>query len=42
MNPPHDATSRRMFDMALRGKRILDIVKTLNAEGIPSRKDDAG
>ncbi len=36
LNPPHDATVRRMFDMALRGRSVLDIVKTLNAEGIPA------
>ena len=27
---------RRIFDMALQGKSILDITKTLNAEGIPT------
>ena len=27
---------RRIFDMALQGKSILDVTKTLNAEGIPT------
>ena len=33
---PHDAVARRIFDLALQGKSVLDIVKTLNAEGIPT------
>ena len=36
LNPPSDAVVRRIFDMALQGKSILDITKTLNAEGIPT------
>ena len=36
LNPPADAVVRRIFDMALKGKSILDITKTLNAEGIPT------
>ncbi len=36
LNPPHDALVRRVFDLTLRGKTSLDILKTLNAEGIPS------
>ena len=36
LNPPLDAVARRIFDMALHGHSVLDIVKTLNAEGIPT------
>ena len=36
LNPPADAVVRRIFDMALQGRSILDITKTLNAEGIPT------
>ena len=36
LNPPADAVVRRVFDMVLQGKSILDITKTLNAEGIPT------
>ena len=36
LDPPADAVVRRVYDMALRGKSILDITKTLNAEGIPT------
>ena len=36
LNPPHDAVVRRIFDLTLQGKTTLDILKTLNAEGIPS------
>ena len=36
LNPPADSVVRRMFDMVIRGKSILDVVKTLNAEGIPT------
>ena len=36
LNPPVDAVVRRIFDMALQGKSILDVTKTLNAEGIPT------
>ena len=34
LNPPADAVVRRIFDMVLEGKSILDITRTLNAEGI--------
>ena len=37
-NPPADAVVRRIFDMALHGNSILDVVKTLNAEGIPTAR----
>ena len=36
LDPPADAMVRRIFDMALQGKSILDITKTLNSEGIPT------
>ena len=36
LNPPSDAVARRIFDMALSGASVLEIAKTLNAEGIPS------
>ena len=36
LNPPTDAVVRRIFDMALEGKSILDITKALNAEGVAS------
>ena len=36
LNPPADAVVRRIFDMALQGKSILDVTKTLNAEGVPT------
>ena len=36
LDPPADAVIRRIFDMALQGKSILDITKTLNSEGIPT------
>ena len=36
LDPPADAMVRRIFDMALQGRSILDITKTLNAEGIPT------
>ena len=36
LNPPADAVVRRVFDMVLQGKSILDVTKTLNAEGIPT------
>ena len=38
LDPPKDAVVRRIFEMALRGQSILEIVKTLNSEGIPSAK----
>ena len=34
--PPHDAVARRIFDITLQGRTSLDILKTLNAKGIPS------
>ncbi len=37
-NPPADAVVRRIFDMVLHGKSILDITKTLNAEGISTAR----
>ena len=36
LDPPADAMVRRIFDMALQGRSILDITKTLNSEGIPT------
>ena len=36
LNPPADAVVRRVFDMVLQGKSILDVTKTLNSEGIPT------
>ena len=36
LNPPADAVVRRIFDMVLQGRSILDVTKTLNAEGIPT------
>ena len=36
LDQPADAVVRRIFDMALQGRSILDITKTLNAEGIPT------
>ena len=36
LNPPADAVARRIFDMALAGESVLEIARTLNAEGIPS------
>ena len=36
LDPPADAMVRRIFDMALQGRSILDITKTLNTEGIPT------
>ena len=36
LNPPADAVVRRVFDMVLQGKSILDVTKTLNAKGIPT------
>ena len=34
LNPPADAVVRRIFDMVLKGRSILDVTKTLNSEGI--------
>ena len=36
LDPPADAVVRRIFDMVLQGKSILDVTKALNAEGIPT------
>ncbi len=36
LNPPADGMVRRIFEMALQDRSVLDISKTLNAEGIPS------
>ena len=36
LDPPKDAVARRVLEMALRGQSILEIVKTLNKEGIPT------
>ena len=36
LDQPADAVVRRIFDMVLQGKSILDVTKTLNAEGIPT------
>ena len=36
LNPPADGLVRRIFELALQGRSVLDISKTLNAEGIPS------
>ena len=36
LNPPHDALVRRIFDLTLQGRTSLNILRTLNAEGIPS------
>ena len=38
LNPPTDAVVRRIFDMVLEGKSILDVTRTLNAEGISTTK----
>jgi len=38
LDPPKDAVARRIFEMALRGRSILEIVKTLNSEGIPTAR----
>ena len=38
LDPPNDTIVRRIFDLALHGKTVMDIVKALNKEGIPSPK----
>ena len=38
LNPLADAIMRRIFEMALKGESVLDIARTLNAEGIPSAR----
>ena len=34
LNPPADKVVRRIFQLVLKGKTILDVTKTLNAEGV--------
>ena len=36
LDPPADAVVKRVFDMVLQGKSILDVTKTLNSEGVPT------
>ena len=36
LNQPHDAVVRRIYDLTLEGRTSLVILKTFNAEGIPS------
>ncbi len=36
LDPPADAVVRRIFRMVLKGSSVLDVTKTLNAEGIAS------
>ena len=36
LDPPADAVVRRIFDMALQGKSILDVTRALNTDGIPT------
>ncbi len=36
LNPPVDDIVRRIFDMAVNGKSVLDITRALNDEGIPT------
>ena len=36
LNPPVDDIVRRIFDMAVNGKSVLDITRVLNDEGIPT------
>ena len=38
LDPPADAIVRRIFDMVLRGKTIMDVTKTLNAEGVAASR----
>ena len=38
LNPPADKVVRRIFQLVLKGKTILDVTKTLNAEGILTTK----
>ncbi len=38
LDPPADAVVRRIFEMALQGRSLLDVTRTLNSEGIPTRK----
>ena len=34
LDPPADAVVRRIFDMVLKAKSLMDVTKTLNAEGV--------
>ena len=34
LDPPADAIVRRIFDMVLKGQSLMDVTKTLNAEGV--------
>ncbi len=34
LDPPADAVVRRIFDMVLKGQSLMDVTKTLNAEGV--------
>ena len=36
LNPPVDEVVRRIFEMASAGQSVLDITRTLNADGIPT------
>ena len=36
LNPPADAVVRRIFNMVLKGQSLMDVTKTLNAEGVPT------
>ncbi len=38
LNPPADTVVRRIFDMVLKGGTLMDITKTLNAEGVTTSK----
>ena len=38
LDPPANAVVRRIFNTALQGKRILDVTKTPNAEGIATAR----
>ena len=38
LDPPADAIVRRIFDMVLKGKSLMDVTKTLNAEGVATSK----
>ena len=36
LDPPSDAVVRRIFNMVLRGRTVLDVTKALNNEGVPT------
>ena len=38
LDPPADTVVRRIFEMMLRGKTIMDVTKTLNAEGVATSR----